>query len=441
MPLYFSNNRRNFSSYIYFLHENGAILNLTMNLNNGNQNGVKQSGIFNLSPNIFFLGIVSLLTDTSTEMIFTLVPLFLTNVLGVGTAVVGLVGGISDSTDAVFKIFSGWFSDRLGKRKPLAVLGYSLSTIVKPLMYLASSWGMVTAIRFGDRVGKGFRGSPRDALVADSVDSSQRGRAFGLHRAMDTLGAMLGLIIAALVIYYIVGENLELSLRAYHWLVLIGVIPAVLAVLVLVLFVHERKTSLPANIIGKDISEHGNSFTGFDSRFKLFLAIIAIFNLGNSSDFFIILRAQNLGSPVFHVTLMLVLFNAVYAAIALPAGTLSDRMGRRRLIILGWMVYALVYLGFALASNTWQIWLLFAGYGIYYGIAEGVARALVADLVPSEKRGTAYGLYHGVVGIALLPASLIAGGLWQAVSPSATFFFGAGLAFIAALAILVLIKE
>jgi MFS family permease len=412
-----------------------------VNLNTGDQNVAKQTRIFRLSPNVFFLGVVSLLTDTSSEMIFTLVPLFLTNVLGAGTSIVGLVAGISDSTDAVFKIFSGWFSDKLGKRKPLAVLGYSLSTIVKPFMYLATSWGMVTAIRFGDRVGKGFRGAPRDALVADSVDTGERGRAFGLHRAMDTLGAVLGLAIAALVIYYTIGDKLELSLKTYQWLVLIGIIPAVLAVLVLLFFVHERRKTPSLQSIVSQNSGHGNPLAGFDNRFKLFLVVIAIFNLGNSSDFFIILRAQNLGSPVLYVTLMLVLFNAVYAAIALPAGTLSDRLGRKRIIILGWTIYALVYLGFALASNTWQIWLLFAGYGAYYGIAEGVARALVADLVPVAKRGTAYGLYHGVVGIALLPASLIAGWLWQTISPSTTFFFGAVLAFIAVLAIMVLIKE
>jgi len=394
--------------------------------------------VFGLNPNVFFLGIVSLLTDVSSEMIFTLVPLLLFNVLGAATTIVGLVGGFSESADAIFRIFSGWLSDRVGKRKPLAVWGYSISTIAKPFMYLASSWGAVLAIRFGDRVGKGIRTAPRDALVADSVSAGERGRGFGLHRAMDTFGAFLGLAIAAVIIYQVQGGELALSLKTYQWLVVVGIVPAVLAVLVLLFFVRERRRSSASNTS----SQVGlKSIGGFDTRFKLFLAVMAVFTLGNSSDFFIILRAQNLGSPVLYVVLMLVVFNLTYTATALPAGVLSDRLGRRRIIAIGWFIYALVYLGFALASELWQVWLLFAGYGVYYGVVEGVARAFVADLVPVERRGTAYGLYHGVVGLTLLPASLIAGWLWQAYSPATPFYFGAGLAFIAMLGIMGLIKE
>jgi len=396
--------------------------------------------IWGLNPNVFFLGIVSLLTDVSSEMIFTLVPLFLCNVLGAATTIVGLIGGLSESIDAIFRIFSGWFSDRIGKRKLLAVLGYSISTVTKPFMYLASSWGMVLGIRFGDRVGKGVRTSPRDALIADSVSPGERGRGFGLHRAMDTTGAVMGLAIAAAIIFFVQGGGLKLSLETYQWLVLIGVVPAVLAVLALLIFVREREGKpLPSS------PERRFALTkltaGFDTRFKVFLGIMAVFTLGNSSDFFVILRAQDLGSSVFHVVLMLVLFNVTYAVISLPAGVLSDRLGRRWVITLGWFIYALVYLGFALASSLWQVWLLFACYGIYYGIVEGVARAFVADLVVEEKRGTAYGLYHGVVGLTLLPASLIAGWLWQVISPAAPFFFGAGLAFLAMLGIMGLIRE
>jgi MFS family permease len=230
---------------------------------------------------------------------------------------------------------------------------------------------------------------------------------------------------------------LTLNLKTYHWLVLVGVVPAVLAVLVLLFFVHERKKTSPGARAG--LPRFG--WAGFDSRFKLFLVVMAVFTLGNSSDFFVILRAQNLGSSVLGVTLMLVLFNISYALISLPAGVLSDRLGRRRVIILGWFIYALVYLGFALASELWQVWLLFAGYGLYYGVVEGVARAFVADLVPKERRGTAYGFYQGVVGVALLPASLIAGWLWQAVSPATPFYLGAGLAFIAMLGMMALVKE
>jgi len=403
-----------------------------------NQSRSERRKVFGLNPNVFFLGIVSLLTDVSSEMIFTLVPLFLFNVLRIGTPIIGLIGGLTEGADALLRIFGGWLSDRIGKRKILAVLGYSISTIAKPFMYLASSWGSVLVVRFGDRVGKGIRTSPRDALVADSVSAEERGKGFGLHRAMDTFGAVLGLAIAAVIIYLVQGGGLELSLKTYQWLVVVGVVPAVLAVSVLLFFVREQRKP-PSSGVGSQVGFRGVG--GFDTRFKLFLAIMAVFTLGNSSDFFVILRAQNLGSSVIYVVLMLVVFNIAYAATSLPAGVLSDRLGRRRVITLGWFIYVLVYLGFALASELWQVWLLFAGYGLYYGTVEGVARAFVADLVPGEKRGTAYGLYHGVVGLTLLPASLIAGWLWQAYSPAAPFFFGAGLAFIAMLGIMGLVRE
>jgi len=402
---------------------------------------LRRGKILGLNPNVFFLGIVSFLTDVSSEMIFTLVPLFLANVLGAATTIIGLIGGLSDSADAIFRIFSGWLSDRIGKRKFLAVAGYTISTVAKPFMYLASTWGVVLGVRFSDRIGKGIRTSPRDALIADSVSPEARGKGFGLHRAMDTWGAVLGLSIAAIVIYLVQGGGLALSLKSYQWLVLIGIVPAVLAVIILVRFVKERERKPPSPGTPRPGFNLIKLATGFDTRFKVFLAIMAVFTLGNSSDFFAILRAQNLGSSVFHIALMLVLFNATYAAISLPAGKLSDRLGRRRVIAMGWGVYALVYLGFALATNLWQVWLLFAAYGIYYGVVDGVARAFVADLVPAEKRGTAYGLYHGVVGLTLLPASLIAGWLWQAYSPSTPFFFGAALAGAATIGMMAFIRE
>ena len=397
--------------------------------------------IWGLNPNVFFLGIVSLLTDVSSEMIFTLVPLFLSNVLKAPFTVIGLIGGLSESVDAIFRIFSGWISDKVGKRKPLTVLGYSISTIAKPFMYLATSWGAVLGIRFSDRIGKGVRTSSRDALIADSVSAGERGKGFGLHRAMDTFGAVLGLAIAAIIIYLVQGGGWQLSLETYQWIVLVGVVPAVLAVLVLVIFVHEKGRKPPPGSSSHPGSALSRLTAGFDTRFKVFLAIMAIFTLGNSSDFFVILRAQNLEVSLIQVVLMLVLLNVIEAAVSLPAGMLSDRLGRKRVITLGWFIYALVYLGFALASSPWQIWLLFACYGIYYGIVEGVARAFVADLVAEEKRGTAYGLYHGVVGITLLPASLLAGWLWQTISPAAPFYLGAGLALLAMLGMMALIRE
>jgi MFS family permease len=374
-------------------------------------------------------------------MIFTLVPLFVLNVLGGSAVIIGLIGGLSESTDAIFRIFSGRISDRIGKRKFLAVLGYTVSTVAKPFMYLASSWGMVLAVRFTDRIGKGIRTSPRDALVADSVSAEERGRGFGIHRAMDTSGAVLGLAIAVVIIFVLQGGGLTLNLKTYQWIVLVGVVPAVLAVLVLLVFVREKKKGKSSGIGEYATLLKGKPDVRFDTRFKIFLAIMVVFTLGNSSDFFVILRAQDLGSPVLNITLMLVLFNVTYAACSVPAGVLSDKLGRRRVIALGWTVYAVVYLGFAVASSLWQVWLLFACYGIYYGIVEGVARAFVADLVPEEKRGTAYGLYHGVVGLTLLPASLIAGWLWDAAAPAAPFYLGAGLAFIAMLGLMTLVRE
>lgn len=387
------------------------------------------------------MGITSLLTDVSSEMIFTLVPLFLTNVLGAAGSVVGLVGGLSEGADAIFRIFSGWVSDKLGKRKGLAVLGYSISTVAKPFLYLASSWGLVLAVRFTDRLGKGVRTSSRDALIADSVSAGERGRAFGLHRAMDTTGAFLGLVVAALIVYLVEGSSeIQISLGCFRWLILGGVIPAVAAVLVLWLFVREKNRT-PVEDTVNSTTHSAATVSGFDTRFWMFLLVMFVFTLGNSSDFFVILRAQNMGAPLLQVVLMLILFNATYAASSLPMGVLSDKLGRRKVIILGWFIYALVYLGFALTSAIWHIYLLFALYGVYYGIVEGAAKAFVADLAPVEKRGSAYGLYQGVVGLTLVAASLIAGLLWDYVSVASPFFLGAGLALLAMLGIAVLVRE
>lgn len=248
---------------------------------------------------------------------------------------------------------------------------------------------------------------------------------------MDTLGATIGLALAALIIYLTQGGGLDITLNTYQWLVIIGVIPAVLAVIILIAFVKEKKQTA----VNNSATLSRKWLWGFDIRFKIFLIIAGIFTLGNSSDFFVILRAQNLDIPLLQTVLMLVLFNVVYAVIAMPAGVISDKLGRKWIIILGWSIYALVYLGLGLATRTWQVWALFACYGIYYGVAEGVARAFVADLVPVEKRGTAYGMYYGITGIALLPASVIAGLLWQSVKPSYAFFFGAAMAFLAAVSL------
>ena len=404
-----------------------------------------RKGLFGFSRNVFFLGVVSFLTDVSSEMIFTLLPLFLLNVLRVGTPVIGLIEGIAEGTASLLKVLSGWLSDRLGRRKGLAVFGYSLSTLVKPFLYFATTWGAAAGVRFVDRVGKGIRTSPRDALVADSAPPEEMGKSFGFHRGMDTLGAVLGLSVAALVVYVVQQGGLELTRDAFQTIVLVGIVPAVLAVLVLLFFVRERGkgagSESPAASFGGRPPEAVNARKGFDLRFKLFLVVVVVFTLGNSSDAFLILRAQDLGFSVPQVLLLFVAFNLVYALAALPAGLVSDRLGRKGVIVVGWSIYALAYLGLAVASAAWQVWLLFALYGLYYGVAEGVSRAFVADLVPAERRGTAYGLYHTAVGLSLLPASLIAGWLWHLIGPEAPFFFGAVMAGVAALGFLLLVRE
>jgi len=389
--------------------------------------------ILGLNPNVFYLGVVSFLTDVSSELIFTLMPLFLANVLGASTVIIGFISGVADSTASLTNIFSGWLSDRLSKRKWLSFFGYALSSLTKPFMLIASTWGPVMGIRFADRLGKGVRTAPRDALVADSTPEEVRGKAFGFHRAMDTGGAALGLLSAAIVVYFVQGSVLTLELKTYNWLIILGLIPAFLALLFFI----------PVQETGKEAasSSAGTARVSLPNKYKIFLAIMFLFTLGNSSDAFLILRAQDLGNDVLLITLMLVMFNVVYALFATPAGIVSDKLGRRTVIIVGWGIYALVYLGFALSNQPWAVWLLWALYGLYYGLSEGVARALVSDLVPEEARGTAYGWYHGTVGITLLPASLIAGWLWQSVNPAAPFYFGAALAAIAMVGMLMLIKK
>jgi MFS family permease len=409
--------------------------------------GITHKKIFGLHPNIFFLGMVSFLTDISSEMIFTLLPLFLSNILAAAPVIIGTIEGVAESAASLLRLVSGWISDKLGKRKALAIIGYGLSTAVKPLMYVAGTWGLVLGVRFADRLGKGIRTAPRDAIVADSLGVRERGKGFGMHRSMDTFGAVLGLVLAAGAVYLLQGGNLELGLNTYQKLVLIGIVPAVLA-LVMFVFVREvkrviRTDSSADKETGLSVTSAGSpkAANSFDRRFKFFLGVMIVFTLGNSSDAFLILRAQNLGSCVLDILLMLILLNFVYATLSTPAGIISDRLGRRRVIILGWLVYATTYFGFASASASWQIWLLFGIYGVYQGLTEGVARAFVADLVPENSRGTAYGLFHSLVGITLLPASIIAGWLWQAVGPAYPFYFGAGLSFLAMIGLLMLVRR
>jgi MFS family permease len=392
----------------------------------------KNFGLRNLPRNVWVVTATSFLTDISSEMIFNLVPLFLANVLNAGTAIIGLIDGLAETTASLMKMYAGGLSDKLGQRKWLTVLGYAISTVSKPFLYFANAWVWVLGVRVADRFGKGVRTAPRDALVADSIEEKQRGLAFGMHRAGDTAGAFLGVMIAAVIVWLTAHGSANLTRYTFQILVLVSIVPAALAVLVLALGAKEtgirKKSQIPVL-----------SLKGMDTRFKLFMLVLVLFTLGNSSDAFIILLGQNRGLNVFQILLMLMTFNLVYSVLSGPLGALSDKIGRRRLIIGGWIAYGLVYLGFALSKTGWQIWTLFGLYGVYYAAAEGSAKAFIADLVPPDRRGTAYGIYNAAIGLTALPASAIAGLLWQGafgwhgLGAPAPFFFGAGLALLAGL--------
>jgi MFS family permease len=391
-----------------------------------------RSTIRKLPRNVWVVTAASFLTDVSSEMVFNLLPLFLANVLGVRLGIVGLIEGIAETTASIVKMYSGWLSDWLGERKWLTIAGYSLSTVAKPFLFFAGTWVGVLAIRFTDRLGKGIRTAPRDALIADSVSEQRRGFAFGLHRAGDTAGAALGLSIALFVVWYVQGLNLELGRETFQLLALISVVPAALAVIILIVGVKE---------IGRTKASRASptvSFKGLGRGFGLFLLSVIVFTLGNSSDAFIILRAQERGLNLVGIISMLIVFNLLYALVAGPAGALSDRINRRIMIVASWLAYAVIYAGLALANSAWHVWVLFAIYGIYYGSTEGVSRAMVADLVGADRRGSAYGVYNAAIGFSVLPASVIAGllwqgiGSWQGLGASAPFIFGAAMALLAA---------
>ncbi len=390
----------------------------------------RKSLLRRLPRNVWVVTATSFLTDISSEMVFNLIPLFLANVLGVRTAVIGLIDGIAETTASLMKLYSGWLSDKLDQRKWLTVAGYGLSTLAKPFLYFASAWGWVLGVRFADRMGKGIRTAPRDALVADSIQPDQRGMAFGVHRAGDTAGAFTGLLIAALVIWTMQSGSVELTRSTFQTIVLVSIIPAALAVLVLAFGAKEV-------LAGTKQASPSLNLGGMDRRFQVFLLTVVLFTLGNSSDAFIILRGQERGLSVLQVMGMLLTFNAVYTVFAGPLGAWSDKIGRRKLILFGWLAYGIIYLGFALSRTGVEVWTMYGLYGLFYAATEGTAKALVADLVPAEKRGTAYGLYNAAVGLTALPASVIAGLLWQGLGSwtgfgaSAPFFFGAALALLA----------
>lgn len=371
-----------------------------------------------LPRTVIALGAVSLLTDASSEMIYPLLPLFLTSVLGAGPLAIGAIEGAAESVASLLKLASGWWSDRMPRRKALVVVGYGLASVVRPLIGVAQSVGQVLAIRLTDRAGKGIRGAPRDALIADAVNASQRGRAYGFHRAMDHTGAVVGPLVAAALLKW--GG---LSLRTVF---LIAAIPAALAMLALIFGVTESTRP-----VAKQEKKTNLATKGLDRRFWFYLVVLLVFTLGNSTDALLILRANQLGVSAALIPILWAVLHVVKATSSTPGGTLSDRLGRRPLIIAGWLVYGAVYLGFAVASETWHAWALFIVYGLYFGLTEGVEKALVADLVPASVRGAAFGWYNLTIGLAALPASLIFGGLWQTFGAPVAFRVGAALALIA----------
>lgn len=391
-----------------------------------------------LSRNVKALGVVSLLADVASEMIYALLPLFITTVLGAGATVLGIVEGAADTTSAVLKLVSGWWTDRTRSRKPLVVLGYSLSALARPLIGLAAYPWHVLVVRMADRTGKGIRTSPRDALLADSSDPTQRGRAYGFHRALDNFGAVLGPMLA-----WILFEVMHTEMRTVF---LLSAVPGVLSIVVLQMFVKEQTAARGNGSRGHDDPGVGKGETPppaaapLGRAFWTYLGVLFVFTLAASSDAFLLIRAQQLGVPTPIVPLLYAMLNLVKAVSSTPGGALSDRYGRRPLLLAGWLIYAAVYAGFAFAHAPWQAWALFAVYGTSSGLTEGAEKALVADFVPASRRGAAFGWFNFAVGVAALPASIGFGAVWEHVSPPAAFTMGAAIAAVAGVGLIALVR-
>lgn len=381
----------------------------------------KKDKIWGFPPNVFFMGWASFFTDISSEMINSVLPFFLSNVIGASKTTIGIIEGIAESTASILKVLSGWLSDKMQRRKPLVVAGYSLSTLAKTFLPIASSSGAILAYRFAERFGKGLRAAPRDAFIADSTPAHLRGKSFGFHKAMDTAGAAIGPLIAFLILSFISNDGY----RTIFW---IAILPAVISIFILVFFVREKKkkTTLPVphELPTKEETVPRVPLKSFNISFFILIGIVVIFTIGMPSDAFILLRAENVGVPLAIIPLAYLTSNLMFSLVAFPAGVVSDRIGRMWLILGGYTIFSLVYLGFAIVKDPWMIFVLFAFYGTHLGMTEGVIKAFVADLVPEEARGTAYGVYHTAVGLTLLPASIIAGVLWQYYGASAPFYFG-----------------
>lgn len=378
-----------------------------------------------VDPGVVALGWVSFLTDVASDMIFPLLPDFLTRTLKAGPAAVGLIEGVAEATASFAKMLSGWWSDRVRRRKPIVVAGYTLAALVRPLVGLASSWGQVLAIRFTDRVGKGIRTSPRDALLADLVPADRRGRAFGLQRAMDNAGAVVGPLLAAFLLKFVLEDERSVFLLA--------AIPGLAAVLLLLFGVKEKpRQPAPMAPEPRDAPGHGP----LPRRLWTAIGIFVLFTLASSTDAFLILRARDAGIELWQLPLLWAFFNAVKAIAGVPGGALADRLGRIPAISIGWGVYAAAYVGFAYVAKPSQVWALLGFYALFYAMTEGAERALVADLAPAHLRGRAFGAFHASIGLAALPASVLFGLLWKLFGPRAAFLTGAAIAVVALTALL-----
>lgn len=381
------------------------------------------------------IGLVSLLNDASSEIIYPLLPIFLTTSLGASATALGMIEGLAESMASLLKLFAGYLSDRLGKRKWLVVGGYALASLVRPFIGFAGNWQQVLAIRLADRVGKGVRTAPRDAMIADTATIEQRGLAFGFHRAMDHAGAVIGPLVGYVLLAAFVLNSEAPSDREFTTIFLLASVPALLAVLVAVFFMRESPVHVAR---GEEIQKL--SLRGFDGNFKRFLLILALFTLSNSSDGFLIRRATESGVSIKHVLLLWAAHHGTKVLSSLYGGDLSDRLGRKRLIVSGWVLYAAVYAGFAFVTQEVSVWILFLIYGIYFGLVEGAEKALVADLVRPEQRGTAYGLYNLAFGITVFPASLLMGMIWDWKGPTTAFLISAVMGATAAALLLLFVR-
>lgn len=397
--------------------------------------------IFGISKTVFTLGIVSFFTDISSEMMVPILPLFITFGLGASGQALGLIEGFAEAGSQLLRVWAGYLADKTGRPKLLTSVGYGLSAISKPFLIIATSWPQVFAIRFSERFGKGIRSAPRDVLIANTTDEGTRGRAFGFHRAMDTAGATLGPLVVLGLGWWFFGQQFlnapgKEHVSIYRLIFLVAAVPAIVGWIILQVFVREqRKEHAPAQ-------KPQLSLAGFDPRFKVFLLVLTVFGIGNSSDAFLILRATSepIGMSLFSFLLVYVAFNALSTFIALRSGIVSDRVGRKPVILVGWLVFAASYLGIGMSRTPVDIWVWFTLYGAYYGMTEGMLKAFAVDLAPRNLRGTAVGTFYTITGLAALPASVIAGFLWSSVSRSAPFYYGAATSIAAALLLATLVK-